>query len=208
MTEDEMVGWHHRLSWHEFEQALVVGDGHGNLACCSPWGCKESDTTERLDWTKWYTWASQVAPVVKNPTCQCRRRTRHVWSLGWEDRLEEGMATHFSILAGIIPWTEEPRGLQSIGLQGVRHNWSNLAPYAFLQITPFSCTHLFPQLRGSDGKIHVLIGLCSSTKGWILDTNSSSQNPSQDSFLNWNLKERNPFLSDGRSHSIIRPRNH
>jgi len=45
-TEDEMVGWHHQLDVHEFEQALGVGDGQGSLACCSPWGCKESDTTE------------------------------------------------------------------------------------------------------------------------------------------------------------------
>ena len=45
MTEDEMVGWHHRLNGHEFEQALGVGDGPGSLACCSPWGRKESDTT-------------------------------------------------------------------------------------------------------------------------------------------------------------------
>ena len=44
--EDEMVGWHHRLNGHEFEQALEVGDGQGGLACCSPWGHKESDTTE------------------------------------------------------------------------------------------------------------------------------------------------------------------
>ena len=49
MTEDEMVGWHHRLNVHEFEQAPGVGDGQGSLACCSPWGRKESDTTERLD---------------------------------------------------------------------------------------------------------------------------------------------------------------
>ena len=49
-TEDEMVGWHHRLNGHEFEQALGVGDGQGSLTCCSPWGCKESDTTERLNW--------------------------------------------------------------------------------------------------------------------------------------------------------------
>ena len=41
MTEDEMVRWHHRLNEHKFEQALVVGDGHGDPACCSPWGCKE-----------------------------------------------------------------------------------------------------------------------------------------------------------------------
>ena len=49
MTEDEMVGWHHWLG-HEFEQSLGVGDVQGSLVCCSPWGCKESDTTERLNW--------------------------------------------------------------------------------------------------------------------------------------------------------------
>ena len=49
MTEDEMVGWHHRLNGHVFEQALGVGDGQGGLECCSPRGCKESDTTELLE---------------------------------------------------------------------------------------------------------------------------------------------------------------
>ena len=46
-----MVGWHHQLSGHEFEQSLGVGDGQGNLACCSPWSCKELDMTEWLNWT-------------------------------------------------------------------------------------------------------------------------------------------------------------
>ena len=46
MTEDEMVGWHHQLSGHELEQLLGVGDGQERLAGCSPWGHKESDTTE------------------------------------------------------------------------------------------------------------------------------------------------------------------
>ena len=46
---DEMVGWHHQLNGHEFEQALGVGDGQGSLACCSPRGHKESDTTEQLN---------------------------------------------------------------------------------------------------------------------------------------------------------------
>ena len=45
-TEDEMVGSHHRLNGHEFEHAPGVGDGQGGLACCSPWGRKESDMTE------------------------------------------------------------------------------------------------------------------------------------------------------------------
>ena len=49
MTEDEMVGWHHRLSGHEFEQVPGVGDGQGSLACCVSWGCKELDTTEQLN---------------------------------------------------------------------------------------------------------------------------------------------------------------
>ena len=52
MTEDEMVGWHHWLDRHEFEQAPGVGDGQGSLACCSPWGHKESDTTQWLNWTQ------------------------------------------------------------------------------------------------------------------------------------------------------------
>ena len=50
-TEDEMVGWHHQLDGQEFEQAPGAGDGQGGLACCSPWGCKELDTTEQLNWT-------------------------------------------------------------------------------------------------------------------------------------------------------------
>ena len=49
MTEDEMVGWHHRLDGHEFEQTLGVGDRQGNLACCSPWDHKEWDTSEQLN---------------------------------------------------------------------------------------------------------------------------------------------------------------
>ena len=52
MTEDEMVGWHNQLNRQEFEQVLRVGDGQGSLVCFSPWGCKESDTTERLNWTE------------------------------------------------------------------------------------------------------------------------------------------------------------
>ena len=49
MTEDEMVGWHHQLNGHEFDYAQRVGDGQGSLACFSPWGRKEWDTTEQLN---------------------------------------------------------------------------------------------------------------------------------------------------------------
>ena len=55
-TEDEMAGWHHWLDGHESEWTPGVGDGQGGLACCDSWGCKESDMTERLNWTEvnWY----------------------------------------------------------------------------------------------------------------------------------------------------------
>ena len=49
VTEDEMVGWHHRLNGHKFEQTLGDCEGQGSLACCSPWGRKETDMTEQLN---------------------------------------------------------------------------------------------------------------------------------------------------------------
>ena len=51
MTENEMVGWHHQLNGHEFEQGLGLGDGQGGLACCSPWCHKGSNMTEPLNRT-------------------------------------------------------------------------------------------------------------------------------------------------------------
>ena len=68
MTEDKMVGWHHQLDVHEFEQDLGVGDGQGSLVCCSPWGHKELDTTELLNCTEptcllWNLFAGQEATV-------------------------------------------------------------------------------------------------------------------------------------------------
>ena len=60
MTEYEMVGWHHWLDGHEFEQATGVNDGQGSLACCSPWGRKELDMTEWLNWTDHIEWLSSV----------------------------------------------------------------------------------------------------------------------------------------------------
>ena len=63
-TEDEMIGWHHRLNAHEFEQAPGVGDGQGGLAYYSPWGRKESDTTEQLNWTELEAVQGEVQEVV------------------------------------------------------------------------------------------------------------------------------------------------
>ena len=64
-TEDEIAGWHHQLNGHAFEQSLGVGDGQGSsLVCCSSWGRKESDTTERLNWTKVLAEARSACPGV------------------------------------------------------------------------------------------------------------------------------------------------
>ena len=51
MTENQLVGWHHQLDGHEFELALEVGGGQGSPVCCSPWGRKELNMIERLNWT-------------------------------------------------------------------------------------------------------------------------------------------------------------
>ena len=83
MTEDEMIGWHHWLHGHEFEQALGVDDGQGSLACYSPWGRKESDMTELLNWY----WLMLYA------MCVCIYMCVYV-SLYGEDPLEEGTAAH------------------------------------------------------------------------------------------------------------------
>ena len=63
MTEDEMGGWHHQLNGREFEQALGDGEGQGSLECCSPWSHKESDTTERLNWSE------GLSSVLYYPIC-------------------------------------------------------------------------------------------------------------------------------------------
>ena len=81
-TEDEMVGWHHRLDGHGFGWTPGVGDGQGGLVCCGSWGGKESDMTERLNWTKlnwcyssWYTCeegsisCTSPAELIANRTC-------------------------------------------------------------------------------------------------------------------------------------------
>ena len=64
-TEDDMAGWHHRLDGCEFEWTPGVGDGQGGLACCSSWGCKKSDMTERLNWTELIKYTNLLLSKVK-----------------------------------------------------------------------------------------------------------------------------------------------
>ena len=65
MTEDEMVGWHHRLNGHGFGWILGVGDGQGGLACCGSWDCKELDTTEQLNWTEYVSFVLSCFVCIK-----------------------------------------------------------------------------------------------------------------------------------------------
>ena len=81
----------------------------------------QSQTTEQLTLSL-SLWASLVAQLVKNPPAM---RETWAWSLGGEDPLEKGPTTHSSILAWRIPWTEEPGGLQSVGLRRVEHKWES-----------------------------------------------------------------------------------
>ena len=101
---------------------LLPGESHGgrSLIGYSPWGCKESDTTEWLHTHTHTHTHTQVVQMVKKPPAMQETWVR---SLGWEDLLEKEMATHSSILAWRTPWTEEPDGLQSMGLQRVGHDW-------------------------------------------------------------------------------------
>ena len=75
----------------------------------------------------WKLWGFSGGASGEEPTCQCRWHAIWARSLGREDPLEEGMATHSRILAWRIPWTEESSGLQSMGSQRVGHDWSDLA---------------------------------------------------------------------------------
>ena len=95
-TEDEMAGWHHRLDGHEFRWTPEVGDGQGGLVCCNSWGCKKSDTTERLNWTElkretgrfyiiWALkslWMVTAASKLKH-TCSLEEKLWKSWCWNW-----------------------------------------------------------------------------------------------------------------------------
>ena len=111
-TEDETVGWHHRLDEHEFEQTLGDRGGQGSLVFCSPWGHKESHTTERLNNNN----KSLIQIIIS-----LKRLS------------EKAMATHSSTLAWKIPRAEEPGRLQSMGSWRVGHDWAtSLSLFTFM----------------------------------------------------------------------------
>ena len=130
--EDEMVGWHHRLNGHEFEQTLGVGDGQGGLACCSPWGHRELDMTEQLN--REGNGTPLQYSCLENPMDRgAWKAAVHGVTEGWTQlsdftftfdfhALEKELATHSSVLAWRIPGTMEPGGLPSMGSHRVGHD--------------------------------------------------------------------------------------
>ena len=109
-----------------------------HVSCIGRQICYHWDTREALfPHTYLFEWASLVAQMINSPPAM---QETWVWPLGQEDPLEKGIATHSSILAWRIPWTEEPHRLQSMGSPRVRHNW-------------VTNTHTFEQVRKGEGSV-------------------------------------------------------
>ena len=106
-----MVGWHHQLDGHEFEQAPGDGEGQESLVCCSPRGHKDLDTTEQLN--------NPGGSEVKASACNAG----DLGSIPGSGRSPgEGNGNPFQYSSWRIPWTEEPGELQSMGSHRVRHD--------------------------------------------------------------------------------------
>ena len=116
----EKVGWIGRVAWHIYTAVCRTDSPWWKAAV---WHRELSSVLcdDLEGWGGARIWAPLVAQMVKNPPAM-----RETWVRSWgpEDPLEKGMATHSSILAWRIPWTEEPGRLQSMGLQRVQHDWA------------------------------------------------------------------------------------
>ena len=137
-AEDEMVGWHHRLNGHEFEQALGVGDRQGSLACCSPQCCKESDTTEQLNWTE-LTCREKERQQRQSLRVLARVQTQKTWiliSAQSSDFISLGLSFHLS-------WMSLPlSAVKSWHFRAGRDHRDHLIPpLGFLVTTVRSSSH-------------------------------------------------------------------
>ena len=129
----EFDPWEGKIPWRRKRQptpVLLLGKSHGwrSLVGYSSQGRKKSNTTEWLHFLS----LSLVAQTVKYLPTMWETQDR---SLGWEDPLEKGMATHSSFLAWKIPWTEEPGRLQFMGSQRVGHDWATSLTHSLTQHT-------------------------------------------------------------------------
>ena len=117
-TEDEMAGWHHWLNGREFEWTPGVGDGQGGLVCCDSWGRKESDTTERLNWTgvlgtkRWILSGEELGRES--------RFGSHLWRLAGISKGDHGGWGYSGKSEGLVPewWTDTVLGPECVFSMG------------------------------------------------------------------------------------------
>ena len=141
-TEDEMIGWHHRLDGHEFEQAPGVGDGQGSLACNSPWGLRESDMTKQLNWTDWFS--IHIIIYVYSPYLKLCAYILHICNY-----------THTQIGQKYLTWQSELK--MDVRFWKVRTSWNlqaqfcwtdwNSLPLTFVQGCPIEFRALCPTFK-------------------------------------------------------------
>ena len=153
-TEDEMAAWHHWLDGRESEWTPAIGDGQGGLACCDSWGCKESDTTERLNWTE-LNWISflKVVKVLVAQSCLTLCDPMDCRPLGF--------SFHRILQARILEWvaipffggSSGPRNQTQVSCIGrqilccLSHQGS---PITFLPYPKPTTPHSFPILLSND----------------------------------------------------------
>ena len=132
MTEDEMAGWHHWLDGCESEWTPGDGDGQGGLACCNSWGCKESDTTERLNWTElrwkvpcWHSvslfskllnvYHSSIYSIINTEKLLCARYCSRFWKYKpWIKETRAPTPEDCNVVSGSVLNTQTPDG-KSVG---------------------------------------------------------------------------------------------
>ena len=112
-TEDKTVGWHHQLNGHEFEQAPGVGDGQGSLVCCSPWGHKELDMTEQLNWTELNCTCPLQWPTLCGVCFSLNKSTSYLsLCLLLNSFCDETSRTWTSLLWVLAGFESQPRGFR------------------------------------------------------------------------------------------------
>ena len=136
-TESEMVGWHHQLNGLEFEQAPGDGEGKGSLACCSPWGCKESDTTERLNNN------SQALPILYSP-CMTHCSPSALEGI-WVTPIKSSSHYNNFHFTPITSWQGQECWIWNRAGPCVVPRWKTFCPLFLVDRTPASMT--FPEVH-------------------------------------------------------------